>query len=407
MSFLFPFLNFLQPGILWPELAGIRPMLIATLVAALWGETSKSVYSKSVVFLHPTFLWMLVFIAVQPLSVFRSGFLSMFDTIVYWITYPVFVSVSFLIAGSIETLRRYILGMCTGGLFVVVYGMYALSDGIGLAATGRAGAYGMYENHNDYSFIIILILPFLYTFWTSERDFFKKLFFIGGMAACVAGIFLSLSRGGMLALVLEASLIVLLIMQGKRRLLFIPVLVVCASLAIAYQWSARDANQTNYSSDDAQSSRLELWKAGWEMLKERPLLGVGSRNFSEVSQQYGELSHDNIGKNAHNTFVEILADNGLIGFGSFVMMIISLIGSLRKDMAIDNASLLHPIRLAVLVSLYSTLARTTLDAKPHDWSIFVLCAIGIVCHALSGTPRQKVGKLATHSTPISGIGTNS
>ena len=396
MSFLFPFLNFLQPGILWPELADFRPMLIATLIAALWGATSKSVYSKRVVFLHPTFLWMLVFIAVQPLSVFRSGFLSMFDTLTYWLAYPVFVSVSFLIAGSIATLRRYILGMFTGGLFIVVYGMYALSDGIGLAATGRAGAYGMYENHNDYSFIIILILPFLYTFWTSERDFFKKLFFMGGMVASVAGIFLSLSRGGMLALVLEASLIVLLIMQGKRRLLFIPVLVVCASLAIAYQWSARDANQTNYSSDDAQSSRLELWKAGWEMLKDRPLLGVGSRNFSEVSQQYGELSHDNIGKNAHNTFVEILADNGLIGFGSFLMMIISLIGSLRKDMVADNASLLHPIRLAVLVSLYSTLARSTLDAKPHDWSIFVLCAIGIVCHALGVAQHSIVDKSTGH-----------
>ena len=212
---------------------------------------------------------------------------------------------------------------------------------------------------------------------------------MGGMVACVVGIFLSLSRGGMLALILEASLIVLLIMQGKRRLLFIPVIAVFATLAIAYQWSARAANQTNYSADDAQNSRLELWNAGWEMFKDRPLLGVGSRNFSEVGQQYWELSHDNIGKNAHNTFIEILANNGLFGFGSFVMIIFSLIRSLRENMAEDKASLLHPIRLAALVSLYSTLARTTLDAKPHDWGIFVLCAIGIMCHALSLGRAQK------------------
>ena len=50
--------------------------------------------------------------------------------------------------------------MICGGIWIVVYGIYAVYEGPNTARTGAAGAYGMYENHNDYTFIIIPDIAF-------------------------------------------------------------------------------------------------------------------------------------------------------------------------------------------------------------------------------------------------------
>jgi len=74
-------------------------------------------------------------------------------------------------------------------------------------AGGRAGAYGLYENHNDYTFIILMVLPFVYYFIKLSSSRTAKLVLLTLLCACVAGVMLSLSRGGILALVLEFILI--------------------------------------------------------------------------------------------------------------------------------------------------------------------------------------------------------
>ena len=94
---------------------------------------------------------------------------------------------------------------------------YALIFKVGFAAVGRAGAYGMYENHNDYTFIIHQILPFIYLYSRHETSAWKRMFLYLSLAICVVGILLSLSRGGILALLLEGLLIIIFAMTSPRR----------------------------------------------------------------------------------------------------------------------------------------------------------------------------------------------
>jgi O-antigen ligase len=148
--------------------------------------------------------------------------------------------------------------------------------------------------------------------------------------------------------------------------------------AIGYQWAAREANQgASYTAKDAEYSRIELWKAGKNMITSKPLLGVGSRRFGEVSEEYGEISGWDKGKNAHNTYIEIAATSGLIGITLFMLMLRSVLRGLKTPATCPGLESLEPIRTATLISLYAIMFRALFDAKAHDWSFYVLCVIGI------------------------------
>jgi O-antigen ligase len=238
----------------------------------------------------------------------------------------------------------------------------------------------MYENHNDYSFIIIQIVPFLYMFRKISASSAFRLMLGAALVSCVVGILMSLSRGGMLALLLELGLIILMGMDGRKRFLWLPILAIVGLAAVGYQWSKRTENQgAGYTAADAEKSRYELWRIANNLIHDKPLLGVGSLRFSEYASSYGEISHDNRGKNTHNTFLEILTGTGLIGFTAFFIMIFKLIRSLHSPSWSHGPPVIESMRRATLIALYSILFRAVLDAKPHDWSFYVLLSIGLSC----------------------------
>jgi O-antigen ligase/tetratricopeptide (TPR) repeat protein len=78
--------------------------------------------------------------------------------------------------------------------------------------------------------------------------------------------------------------------------------------------------------DNSSKLRLNAWKWSWELIKEKPLLGVGAGNW-----KIAELKHENQQNEgfiyiykAHNDFLETTAENGLIG-GLLFLAIFGLI----------------------------------------------------------------------------------
>ena len=388
MSFLYPFLNFLQPGVFWPALAPYRPMLVATLIAVLFElirTRPGDAELRRRFFLHPAFIWLGVFVVVQVISVYYGGVRGMLEELDFWDVYLLFVVASLLSIHDARSLRRYVWGMMLGSAVVVAFGLYAVAVNLPTLADGRAGAYGMYENHNDYTFIIIMVLPFAYLFLRLARTRLAKLLLLALVVACMVGVVLSLSRGGILALVLEGALILGLTTTGKRRVLAIVVLALIGSVVVIHQFTAREENQRgHYTEADAENSRYELWKAARSMIVARPILGIGSRRFKEFSQDYGEISHDNRGKVAHNTYMEVAADTGILGFGSFMLMLRGIFRSVRGVRLGDaRGDGLVEIRLATFISLCAIMFRSLLDAKAYDWSYYVLAVLAIATSILA------------------------
>ena len=73
-------------------------------------------------------------------------------------------------------------------------------------------------------------------------------------------------------------------------------------------------------------SRFEIWSAVANMFSAYPLMGVGEGEFyrlsSNISFARSEFLQLNRGENAHNYFLQVLAENGLVGIAVFVIAFI-------------------------------------------------------------------------------------
>lgn len=89
------------------------------------------------------------------------------------------------------------------------------------------------------------------------------------------------------------------------------------------------------------TERWGLWRAGFRMFKEHPLIGVGLGNFSFLYNRYKPedaiyLKYHPV---IHNLYLEILVETGLLGFSAFVFFIVSLLRVfIRKARSIRDHS---------------------------------------------------------------------
>ncbi|MDH5648414.1 MAG: O-antigen ligase family protein [Gammaproteobacteria bacterium] len=400
MAFLYSFMNLFQPGIVFPSLAAAKPMMVISALALMTGISSDASYKRSLAYKHPAFVYLVLFLGVQVISVYRSGLREMLDMFLTWYQFLIYMVLAILLITTAEHLRKFVWGMLLAGQFIVFYGIYVAVNNLGTTVGGAAaGAYGMYENHNDYSYVIILILPFLYMFWKNSEPGLKKMILLFFLGSSIAGMLFSLSRGGALALVFEIFLIQLYFYKQNRKKLPLIMMALLGLMVLSYQWAKRAEHSTeSYTAEQAESSRIELWKAGKNMFKAHPFLGVGSRKFGEYAKEYYDLSYDQLGKNAHNTYIQILATTGLIGFFAFMGFAWKLIKDLRIDRDTVKDKTLECIRSATLISFYSLLFRAITNAKPHEWGFYMLCVIGVICMILIRTKQEEE---AAQAKPVS------
>jgi O-antigen ligase len=397
MAFLYPFVNFMQPGILWPWLAAMKPMLVLSIVAVLVAAAQKGggMRQQLAYLRHTTFISMLLYVLVQIISVHYSGLASMIAEFELWYVFALQMAISLLLLPNLPALRAYVWGFMLGGSVVIGYGLWTFFTRPDALSGRTVGAYGMYENHNDYTFMAISLLPYSWMLLRSESRFIAKALLLALTLGCMAGVVVSLSRGGILVLAIELAWLVVVTTRGGRRVLILTAFMLCAPVVIVHQFIARDAGRTSdYTVTEAQSSRFELWTAAGNMIRAHPFLGVGSHRFQEFSRDYGEISHDNRGKVTHNTFLEIAAGSGLAGLTAFMVMVWAALAPLvrasGRQAPVDDA--LRNIRTATVIATSCFLIRANLDAKIFDPVIYTLLTLAIVCVRIQ-TPRQQTANV--------------
>lgn len=68
--------------------------------------------------------------------------------------------------------------------------------------------------------------------------------------------------------------------------------------------------------------RTRIWKAGLKAFKQHPILGVGSGAYPKATEPWlGKPKVAGFQYVAHNTFLSVLVESGLIGFGIFALLV--------------------------------------------------------------------------------------
>jgi O-antigen ligase len=157
----------------------------------------------------------------------------------------------------------------------------------------------------------------------------------GAVVLCVAGILLSLSRGGLLGA--ACALLIAIAVGGRWRGKVVALCGVLAVFAAGYYafFASLPAKQRVLDvGSEGGTGRLDLWTVGLRMIEAHPLNGIGSGEFAVSSVHYllrpGLIQNGafilSTPKVAHNTYLNVTAELGLVGGVLFVAMILFCIG---------------------------------------------------------------------------------
>ncbi len=183
----------------------------------------------------------------------------------------------------------------------------------------RGRASGTYISPNHLAGFLEMVLPLALAYTLVGRNRVVTKIFLGYAAlAMIVGIVVSGSRGSWVACLLAlSSLFAILLLQRAHRLragLLLLVLVGCGAWAVAQTnlFHSR-INQTVVSGRVDLDVRLVLWETAWRMWRDHPWIGVGPGHYDHRYRAYRPSSVQLQPDYAHNDYLNLLADWGLVG----------------------------------------------------------------------------------------------
>jgi O-antigen ligase len=186
---------------------------------------------------------------------------------------------------------------------------------------------------NFYAQVLLVLIPLALERLWHERHPLLRLLAGWALAVCLLSILFTFSRGAFLGLIVIAALSL-----WYYRIRFVPLVITILLASFLFQfvpeqYSARIQTVTSLipglGQQDARNEisfrgRISEMQAGWLMFNEYPLLGVGLNNYAVHYQKYSrQLGIDSRleDRAAHNLFLEVAAETGLVGLTIFGTML--------------------------------------------------------------------------------------
>jgi putative inorganic carbon (HCO3(-)) transporter len=148
----------------------------------------------------------------------------------------------------------------------------------------------------------------------------------GVVGAVIFGILLlTNSRGALLALAF--SLLVLFLLHWRQKWLRTALLVAIVGAGLfLFGWEQLLLLVVNSESDvlEGEKGRLEIWTRAWYMLQDFPFTGMGMGSFQKVVARFYPyiIVPESRGEHAHNIFLQIGADLGLVGLVTWLSILL-------------------------------------------------------------------------------------
>ncbi|MBI3875873.1 MAG: O-antigen ligase family protein, partial [Verrucomicrobia bacterium] len=185
------------------------------------------------------------------------------------------------------------------------------------ASYGNRGS-GTYVCPNHLAGFLEMVLPLALAHTLSGRlPHAVKIVFGYAALVMLAGIGVTLSRGGWIATI--AGLLLFIFLYAQRRNVRVPAIVFLGLLILGSVWFISTAQYSKerfkvlYQTGKFDETRFHLWKPAVEMWKDNPWIGVGPGHFDARFRQYRPELIQRRPDRVHNDYLNTLADWGIIG----------------------------------------------------------------------------------------------
>ncbi len=307
-----------------------------------------------------------------------------FDTFTDGLKY---LAVFFLVANVVDsesrlatTIRVLALATCIPAIGAI----WSHAHGEHLVEGDRAGWIGIFANPNDLAYHLVVGVAMILAAAHAAHTTLRRIAWWTLLAPVFWAILLTQSRGGMFA----ACIVTLF--WALRSVKRAPVILgaACVAAAVVFvspnnPWSRRTQEATAYGEDISARGRLDAWRTGINIAKERPLTGVGAGAFMIAWPEFAPGDAGEV-RTQHNTFIQLLSELGIPALLLFVGAILA--GAFGTRGAARTRSSLTPYARGVQCGLCGFVVCSIWGGIAWTWPIYLMLglAFGVRRIALVG-----------------------
>lgn len=235
---------------------------------------------------------------------------------------------------SLKKIKKYSFLILLSIFLNLIYGYYQYFDG----ARRIHGALFVMEFAGLLAFLVIFCFIYI---WNPESNKKNKYFLSLIFIAAIIGVVLTGTRGIWIALTFTVCVLVFLL-DKKQIFKFILIFLLVSLIIFMFMpdyYSNRLTSIFDINQNNSNLTRLNLWRGAILIFKDNPINGIGLNNFSEIignnpyhKNPMGSKAH------AHNNYLQLLAETGIIGLMAFlflnykvIMTLFSLIKKTRDN----------------------------------------------------------------------------
>jgi putative inorganic carbon (HCO3(-)) transporter len=293
----------------------------------------------------------------------------------------------------LEHIRWVAVAFVAGALLAVMYGLLSgyTIDGSRLASA--------LDDPNETAAVLLAAGALAFAIGAGELRAGRRSLAFAAALLALLGVASTASRGGLVAL--GAAGVAAIVVAGRWRARVTAIAVAGAVLVAGWFVLLAPAGSRSHISN-LQSGRSTLWTVAERAIAANPVIGVGNDNYRLVARDYlvrpgltTDASQVVIDpKVAHNVYLEIWADLGVIGLALFAGLIIA---SLRSALAAANAlrragrGAEEILARGVVVATVAMLAADLFMSDLYSKQLFLLLALG---PAIWGAARMELSPSA-------------
>lgn len=259
---------------------------------------------------QPTYLLLAAFVVVGMLSMVANGWVG--GAYLRFLQFLPSMIALLLVAQASHASRNclrimWVVALCA--LVLAIHGIEQVKVGQGWTGMptvqdGRIQYVGIFSDPNDLAMLFIIAIPMaLLMAGRGGALGLRRLFWWAVAATLLYGVYLTDSRGAFLAVMAMGG-----VWLWLRRGLFVAGTL--GALGMAGLMMLPTRMQELDAGESSAYGRIETWYDGIQMFIAHPVLGVGLGNFT---------SHTVL--TAHNSFVLVLAETGIIGYTVWLAMV--------------------------------------------------------------------------------------
>jgi len=288
------------------------------------------------------------------------------------------------------------------GALGVIGSVHAVADGFRNYLYGPPSVMG---DNNSLGFALTMALPLLAFLAIGTGRAWMRMLSLLVFGSTLVAVVATYSRGSFIVLCVVLPL-VLWVLRSKALL----VATACAALIVAAlipaQWEGRMATVTPMAYQNTRSGalRMKSWQVAWKVGLDHPLLGAGFRPFSpRLYERY--LSGYPDYHDAHNHFLQVLAEHGFTGLLFFVASLAAVVSALwrtaRASPVDPDREWTRPLAQVTLLSLLAYLVGGLFLNQPYFEPLYQVIAVAILLDAaahrpIADPPDQRATPLAVH-----------